>query len=86
MKVARDEAADAVLFTCEDNGMGIDKVDFPYIFDRFYRGKRVGQSNVAGMGLGLAFVKEMVELHDGRVEIESQTGEGTTCFIWLPAK
>ena len=53
-------------------------------FDRFYRGQHVGQSNIPGNGLGLAVVKEIVELHGGSVEVESQKDEGCTFRVWLP--
>ena len=74
----------AVCLTIEDSGIGIEEKDMPYIFDRFYRGQKVGQSNIPGMGLGLNYVKMVVEQHNGRIELNSQPKQGTTCTIWLP--
>lgn len=68
----------------QDTGLGIDAEDLPYIFERFYRGRRVTKSNIPGTGLGLGIVKEIVELHGGAVEVESRVGEGSTFRIWLP--
>jgi len=67
-----------------DTGMGIPPADLPYIFDRFYRGADVNESTIAGTGLGLSIVKQIVELHAGKIEVESQIGKGTTFRIWLP--
>ena len=64
--------------------MGIDPPDMPHIFERFYRGQRVAQLSVPGTGLGLGIVKEIVDLHGGRVEATSETGQGSIFRVWLP--
>jgi two-component system, OmpR family, phosphate regulon sensor histidine kinase PhoR len=56
-----------------------------HLFERFYRGKHVGSSNIPGTGLGLAITQEIVEWHDGQIEIDSQQGKGSTFRVWLPA-
>lgn len=73
-----------VCFEIVDTGIGIRPEDRPYIFDRFFRGQDVNQSSISGTGLGLSIVKEIVEIHDGDIEIESEIGLGTTFRIWLP--
>lgn len=75
---------DGVWMEVEDTGIGIDPVDFPHIFERFYRGQKVSQSKIMGSGLGLAIVNEIVELHDGRVDFESRSGKGSTFRVWFP--
>jgi len=70
----------------EDTGMGIDPEDLPHLFERFYRGRRTGKSHVPGSGLGLAIVKEIVDLHRGRVEVESEVGQGSTFRVLLPVE
>jgi two-component system phosphate regulon sensor histidine kinase PhoR len=70
----------------EDTGIGIDSVDFPHIFERFYRGQKVSQSKIIGSGLGLAIVNEIVQLHDGRVDWVSKSGEGSTFRVWFPVE
>jgi signal transduction histidine kinase len=68
----------------EDTGIGIEPEDRPHLFERFYRGKRVGSSNIPGTGLGLAIVKEIVDLHGGRIEVQSRPDQGSRFKICLP--
>jgi two-component system sensor histidine kinase ResE len=68
----------------EDTGKGIEPEDLPYVFERFYRGQGVGSSTLTGTGLGLALVKEIVDLHGGGIRVESELGEGSTFTVWLP--
>lgn len=67
-----------------DTGRGIAAEDLPYIFERFYRGRPTQQADVPGTGLGLAIVQEIVELHQGRIEVTSRVEQGTTFRVWLP--
>ena len=67
-----------------DTGIGIPEEELPRIFDRFFRGEEPRLMQVPGTGLGLAIAKSVVELHGGRVTVESQVGEGTTFTVWLP--
>ncbi len=70
-----------------DEGIGIDKKDFPYIFDRFYRAnKSRSKQNVAGYGLGLAIAKKIVEFHQGTIQIKSTPHKGSTFTVYLPTK
>ena len=78
-----DAESDMICITVNDSGNGINEKDMPYIFDRFYRGHGVGSSSIPGTGLGLSIVKEIVELHNGRLSIESTIGKGTTARVWL---
>ncbi len=68
----------------QDTGMGIDPEDRPHLFERFYRGRRVRQTRIHGTGLGLAIVKEIVDQHDGYIDVNSYPGEGSTFRIWIP--
>ncbi|MCP4539223.1 MAG: response regulator [Chloroflexi bacterium] len=67
-----------------DTGIGIDPKDLPNLFKRFYRGLHANQLDIPGTGLGLSIVKEIVDLHGGEIEVESQVGEGSTFRVWLP--
>ncbi|GAB4549212.1 MAG: PAS domain-containing sensor histidine kinase [Anaerolineae bacterium] len=67
-----------------DTGMGIEQEDLPNIYDRFYRGKRAGQSNIPGIGLGLSAARSIAELHNGSIRIESLPDVGTTAILHLP--
>ena len=72
-----------LLMAVADNGPGIAPEDLPHVFERFYRGE-VGRESAPGTGLGLAICRKIVDLHGGRVELESQVGEGSTFRVWLP--
>lgn len=67
-----------------DTGMGIAQEDLPHIFERFYRGAYAESEQIPGSGLGLAIVKEIVESHNGTIEVESELGKGTTFTVRLP--
>ncbi|MCE1189639.1 MAG: ATP-binding protein [Ignavibacteria bacterium] len=66
-----------------DTGIGIPKKDLPYIFQKFYRVSRPG-AEIPGTGLGLAFVKQIVDLHKGFITLQSEEHKGTTAIIKLP--
>jgi len=75
---------DQVGLIVNDTGRGIAAKDLPHIFERFYRGRPASAANVPGTGLGLAIVQEIVELHQGRIEVTSHSERGSTFRIWLP--
>lgn len=68
----------------EDTGIGISKDHLPRIFDRFYQVDSTATRNFQGTGIGLALVKELVELHGGAIRAESTEGKGTSFQIRLP--
>lgn len=67
-----------------DYGSGIAEKDLPFIFDRFYRADPSRHASSGGSGLGLAIVKSIVELHDGKITVESTIGIGTQFTVILP--
>jgi PAS domain S-box-containing protein len=71
-------------FRVHDTGMGIPPDELGLIFERFFRGAQPRAQQIAGSGLGLSIVKELVDLHDGRITVQSQVGAGATFTVWLP--
>jgi len=79
-----DNATPALVKICIANsGEGIPKDNLPYVFDRFYQVDSDSTRKYAGTGIGLALVKELVELHQGNVSVES-SNENTTFTVILP--
>ncbi|MCC6658927.1 MAG: PAS domain S-box protein [Rhodocyclaceae bacterium] len=73
--------AASLRFTVEDRGIGIPADDLPRLFESFHRARNVG--NISGTGLGLAIVKKAVELHGGRIEVDSKPGAGSRFTVTL---
>jgi len=84
--VAVDVAAvpDGARIEVTDTGVGIDPVELPHIFERFYRGSRANEARGSGSGLGLAIVRSIVDMHGGAIEVESRVGQGTRMVVTLP--
>lgn len=70
----------------EDKGIGIAKIDLKHIFEPFYRSKSVVDEQIHGNGLGLSLVKQIVEAHSGKIEVESEIGKGSKFTIILNAE
>ena len=75
---------DLVTVSVSDSGGGIATEDLPHVFDHFYKADRSRQRGHGGAGIGLAMVKQLVELHGGKVWVESQKDKGSTFFFNLP--
>jgi signal transduction histidine kinase/CHASE2 domain-containing sensor protein len=78
----------AVLIEVIDQGCGVAPEFLPHIFEKFYRVPRAANADVPGAGLGLALVREVAELHNGTVAVESQPGKGSifSLFLWEKKK
>jgi len=83
IKIDSKHHDDNISIIVSDNGAGISDNDLKHIFHRFYRG-RGSATDIPGMGLGLAYVKLLVEAHGGHVTAYSKLGEGTSFIINIP--
>lgn len=75
---------DEAMLVVQDTGIGIDSAHLPFIFNRFYQVDDSYTRKTQGTGIGLALVKELVELHQGKINVESKPGDGTVFTILLP--
>ncbi len=82
--VSTEEVDGQAVVQVADQGMGIPGDDLPHVFDKFFRSNAAKQTEITGTGLGLYLVKYFVELHQGRVEVESQPDKGSTFTVALP--
>ncbi|WP_109430233.1 ATP-binding protein [Sulfoacidibacillus thermotolerans] len=79
-----DNSGEKVVFILKDTGVGIPAKELPHIFDRFYRVDKARSRQLGGTGLGLSIAREIIQAHDGEIEVKSEVGKGTTVIITLP--
>lgn len=84
IKVATGNDRNNIVVEIEDNGIGIKREDLKMIFDKFYRVPTGNLHDVKGFGLGLYYVKMIVEAHGGHIGVRSSVGKGTTFTVKLP--
>lgn len=84
LAVESEPTSQAAVIRVTDTGLGIPESDLEHVFGRFFRSALVQEKAIQGSGLGLSIVKTIVESHDGRIDVRSEPGEGTTFTITLP--
>ncbi|MFW6035893.1 MAG: sensor histidine kinase [Halothermotrichaceae bacterium] len=82
ISVGVKDTGDMVKFIVKDTGIGISEEDLPHIFDRFYIADKARSRK--GTGLGLAIARWIIEQHQGKVDVNSNIGEGTTINVYIP--
>jgi two-component system phosphate regulon sensor histidine kinase PhoR len=85
LSVRAEAAGSDVLISVEDRGAGIAAIDLPHIFEPFYRAATVVDAQIQGSGLGLALVKQIVDAHHAKINVDSTLHKGTTFTIVVPA-
>ena len=86
IEVTTKDAKNGVEIEVKDNGIGMSKDSLKYIFDKFYRVHTGNLHDVKGFGLGLSYVKSMVDKHNGTVSVKSELNKGSTFTVYLPAR
>ena len=82
--VSAEAGEDEIILTVSDTGIGIPKADQPRIFERFYRVDVARSREAGGTGLGLAIAKHLVEVHGGRLWVDSEVGQGSQFHFSVP--
>ena len=68
----------------QDNGLGIPKESLPRLFEKFYRVRCDDRKDIIGTGLGLSLVKQIIDVHQGSIRVESEHGKGSTFTFTMP--
>jgi signal transduction histidine kinase len=86
LRIKAYHQADRDIIVLSDNGIGISEENQKRIFDKFYRVGHGNRYDVSGYGLGLYYVRQIIQRHEGSIDVESTVNKGTTFTIILPAK
>jgi two-component system phosphate regulon sensor histidine kinase PhoR len=86
LKITTESNEKKIIVRVEDNGIGMNKETVKRVFEKFYRAHTGNIHNVKGFGLGLSYVRAMVQAHDGNIHVDSTLGKGSTFTVELPLR
>ena len=86
MEIRVDQEGEHLRFAVADTGIGIPADQIEHIFEEFRQADATVTRDFGGTGLGLAITKKLVELHGGRIWVESEPGKGSTFFFTIPVR
>ncbi|RLD84554.1 MAG: hypothetical protein DRJ10_00885 [Bacteroidetes bacterium] len=86
IKIKTRDAQNSILISVEDNGIGMTKEEQLKIFDRFYRVTKGNIHNTKGFGLGLSYVKAIIDAFKGNISVKSELGKGSRFDVFIPSK
>ena len=87
LQLLKEQELNEIVMIVKDTGTGIPDEDLPYIFDRFFKADKARNNQISkakGTGIGLSLVKNIIEAHDGFIEVESSFEEGSAFIIHIP--
>jgi len=84
LKISSSNSGSRLILKFEDNGIGMSKETLRRIFEKFYRAHTGNLHNVKGFGLGLSYVKTVIDAHDGKIKVDSSVGRGSTFTLEAP--
>jgi two-component system phosphate regulon sensor histidine kinase PhoR len=84
IRVSTESDAKGIYITISDNGIGMSAEHLSMIFEKFYRVPTGNVHNIKGFGLGLTYVKAIIEAHQGTIEVKSTPKKGSSFTIFLP--
>jgi signal transduction histidine kinase len=86
IEVEAHDQAEGLVIRVADNGPGIRRDELRHIFEKFYRGSESKERVIKGLGLGLYYVKQIVEAHHGTISVQSTINKGTQFMIQIPTE